>query len=414
MHLPIAAGVVQGRSREEDAAVFIDALVRRNAPLAQAAVELHQRGDLPPSTYIIDLDVLYENAVELCREAERLGLSVLAMTKQFGRNPIAIKTLERAGVDGFVAVDIACAEAIDRARARLGHVGHLVQIPRHETARVVAMRPEYWTVFDPVKAREAGQAAESIGETQAILARVFGPGDIVFESHAGGFDANEIEAVAGTLSALDGCRFAGVSTYPALAFNRKTHKVEPTPNLGTLERAASALEKAGYGRMEANAPGATSTAVLQKLADAGATQVEPGHGFTGTTPLHAVEELVERPAIVYLSEISHLAGGSAYCFGGGLYQCIDTLPGRLEALVGGGPEQALEHRVIAHLTDYQTIDFYGRLTAENGTTIRPGDSVVFCFRPQVFYTRALVAPVSGIANGQPRVEGLFDSTGRAL
>ncbi len=57
-----------------------------------------------------------------------------------------------------------------------------------------------------------------------------------------------------------------------------------------------------------NAPGVTSTPVLQLLADAGATQVEPGHGFTGTTPLHMVMDLVERPAMVYLTEISHLVG----------------------------------------------------------------------------------------------------------
>ena len=57
----------------------------------------------------------------------------------------------------------------------------------------------------------------------------------------------------------------------------------------------------------------------RRLAEAGATQVEPGHGLTGTTPLHAVEDLPELPAVVYVSEVSHLHGGEAYCFGGGLY-----------------------------------------------------------------------------------------------
>ncbi len=394
--------------------MFLDRLVQRNPNLVRAAVELHQRGDLPPSTYVIDLDVLFENTVALCREAKRLGLSVLAMTKQIGRNPIAIQTLERAGVDGFVAVDVACAEAIDRAGGRLGHVGHLVQIPKHEAARVAAMKPDYWTVFDLQKAKEAGRAAKSTGDTQAILARVFGSERVMFESHAGGFDAEEIEKVARTLSTVDGCRFAGVSTYPALSFNHETRLVEPTPNLKTVGRVARTLEKLGYGQIQVNAPGATSTAVLQILADGGATQVEPGHGLTGTTPLHAVAELVERPALIYLSEISHLAIGSAFCFGGGLYQCIDTIPGLLEALVGADPEEALTRRAIAHLTDYQTIDFYGRLTAKSGTTIRAGDSVVFCFRPQIFYTRALVAPVSGISSGNPRIEGLFDSQGRSV
>lgn len=394
--------------------MFINGLVRRNPDLVRTAVELHQSGDLPPSTYVIDLDVLYENAVALCREARRLGVSVLGMTKQFGRNPIAIQTLERAGVDSFVAVDMGCAEAVNRAGAHLGHVGHLVQIPKHDAQRAASFRPDYWTVFDSVKAEEAGRAAKSLKRTQPILARIFGRGDIAFESHAGGFAAEEIEAVAHTLSVIEGCRFAGISTYPALSFNHETRTVEPTPNLKTLTEAATTLDKLGYGPIAVNAPGVTSTVVLQLLADAGATQVEPGHGFTGTTPLHAVADLVERPAIVYLSEISHREGGSAYCFGGGLYQCIDTIAGPLEALVGSGPDETLRHRATAHLTEYQTIDFYGRLTAEDDTRIRSGDSVIFCFRPQVFYTRAAVAPISGIASGRPHIEGLFDSQGRAL
>ncbi len=405
--------------------MFIDRLIQRNVDLARAAVELHQAGELPPSTYVIDLDVLYENAFALCTEARRLGLSVVAMTKQFGRNPLAIRTLENAGVERFVAVDVTDASAIDRAGAHLGHVGHLVQIPKHEAARVAAMNPDYWTVVNQIKAEEAGRAAKSIGRTQAVLARLFGRGDLSFESHAGGFDADEMEATAHVLSGIEGCRFAGVTTYPALMFNGDNNTVEPTTNLATLQRVATALERLGYGPLEVNAPGVTSTAVLQMLADSGATQVEPGHGFTGTTPLHLVKDLVERPALVYLSEVSHLAGESAYCFGGGLYaelgyqyaelgQSIASVPLRLQALVGAGPDQALTRRATAHLTDYHTIDFYGRLTAENGTVIRPGDSVVFCFRTQVFYTRALVAPVSGIASGQPRVEGLFDSAGREV
>jgi predicted amino acid racemase len=406
--------------------MFLDRLIERNAGLARAALELHQRGELPPSTYVIDLDGLHENAVALCQEAQRLGLSVLAMTKQFGRNPVAIKTLASAGVEAFAAVDIADAQAICRAGVRLGHVGHLVQIPKGSAAGVAAMQPDYWTVVSQVKAEEAGGAARSLGRTQAVLARIFGRGDLVFESHAGGFDADDIAAVARNLSAVDGCRLAGVTTYPALVFNDSTDAVEPSPNLATMRRAAAELEQLGYGPLVVNAPGVTSTAVLGMLADAGATQVEPGHGFTGTTPLHLSGNAKERPAMVYLSEISHLAGGYAYCFGGGLYaefgsryaelgyRGSDSEPETLEALVGREPAQALEQRATLQLTDYHTIDFYGRIRPENGVAVHPGDSVILCFRGQVFYTRAYVAPVSGIAAGEPRVEGLFDSAGREV
>jgi predicted amino acid racemase len=97
--------------------VFVGQLIRRNADLATAAVELHQAGELLPSTYVIDLDALYENAVALCGEARRLGLTVLAMTKQFGRNPVAIQTLERAGVESFVAASPRGAREGDLRRA---------------------------------------------------------------------------------------------------------------------------------------------------------------------------------------------------------------------------------------------------------------------------------------------------------
>ncbi len=86
-----------------------------------------------------------------------------------------------------------------------------------------------------------------------------------------------------------------------------------------LRRAADALARAGRRDIEINAPGTTSSAVVPALAEAGATQCEPGHGLTGTTPLHAMEDLPERPAAVYLTEVSHLHAGRAYCFGGGLY-----------------------------------------------------------------------------------------------
>ncbi len=222
--------------------MFVDQLIRRNAGLATAAVDLHQAGELPPSTYLIDLDALYENAAALCQEARRLGLSVLAMTKQFGRNPVAIQTLERAGVESFVAVDVADAQAINRAAAHLGHVGHLVQIPKHAAAEVAAMQPDYWTVVDETKAEEAGRAARSLGRTQAILARVFGPDDLTFASHAGGFAVGDVAATARNLSATRGCRLAGVTTYPALSFNGASNTVEPTPNLATMRRVVTELE----------------------------------------------------------------------------------------------------------------------------------------------------------------------------
>ena len=116
-----------------------------------------------------------------------------------------------------------------------------------------------------------------------------------------------------------GSRFAGITTFPALLFDAATRTVKPTPNLETLRLASETLARFGHKGIEINAPGTTSSVTLEALADAGATQVEPGHGLTGTTPLHVTSDLPETPAVVYLTEVSHLSGGEAFCFGGGLY-----------------------------------------------------------------------------------------------
>ena len=160
--------------------------------------------------------------------------------------------------------------------------------------------------------------------------------------------------------------------------------------------------------MSVNAPGTTSTAVLSILADAGATQAEPGHGLTGTTPPHATQDLPELPAAVYLTEVSHLHGGRAYAFGGGLY--IDPVFPDYQVRAVVGAEPTADDTAVADVTipPPSAIDYYAMVDAA-GRTITPGDSVVFGFRIQAFVTRAYVAGVHGIASGQPQLAGLWSS-----
>jgi predicted amino acid racemase len=158
-----------------------------------------------------------------------------------------------------------------------------------------------------------------------------------------------------------------------------------------------------------NAPGTNSAAVFQLLADHGATQVEPGHALTGTTPLHAVRDLVEVPAVCYVTEVSHAHDGRAYVFGGGLY--IDPVfpPYALHALVA---ERRGEPRLVAAtIPPPEAIDYYGQLDAGGGAVPRTGATVVFGFRIQAFVTRAYVAGVSGVAAGRPHVDGIWNVDG---
>jgi predicted amino acid racemase len=394
--------------------MFLKTLKRRNRPFIEAAVELHQAGEVPANSYLLDLDTMQANARIMVDEADRLGLKIYAMSKQFGRNPAAFDALAAGGIDSYVAVDMACARPIHAAGYRVGHIGHLVQIPQREALAAARMKPDYWTVFSYEKAQEASEASGKASHTQQLLARIYAGGDRFYMGHEGGFKAEEIVVVADKLDRLPYAEFAGITTFPALLFDPETNEVSPTPNLRTLENAAAALAAAGREHIEINAAGTTSTKVMAALASAGTTQVEPGHGLTGSTPLHAVRDLPEDPGMLYLSEISHVYNGHPYCFGGGLY--IDPVfpPYDVQALVGADPDAALSNVVKATLPPPSAIDYYGILDPNEGRPIRTGDTVVFGFRVQAFVTRAYIVSVAGVSKGEPRVEGIWTSDGHRV
>jgi predicted amino acid racemase len=382
--------------------MFLDLLTRRNPALIEAAIALHQDGKLPANCYVLDLDTVEENARIFNVKAKSLGLKTFAMTKQVGRHSGFCKAVMRGGMDRCVAVDIACAVACHRAGLKVGHLGHLVQIPGGEADLAAGhLQPDYWTVFSDDKADEAAQAAHRFGRDQALLARIQTEGDTFYRGHEGGFDAETIVEVADRMDARNGAHFAGVTTFPALLFDQETRKVKPTLNLATLNRAAEALVKAGRSGIEINAPGTTSSAVLPALADAGATQCEPGNGLHGTTPLHAIEDLPERPAVLYLSEVSHTHADKAFCFGGGLYVDPVFPEYDVQAIVSTNPDDKSTRSV--EIPNRQSIDYYGMIDATGASGPQTGDSVIFGFRGQAFVTRAYIAGISGIASGNPTV-----------
>lgn len=391
--------------------MFLECLLQKNHAFVEAAIELHQQGKIPANSCVLDLDMMRHNSAIFSEEAKRLGLKTFAMTKQIGRTPPALQAIVDGGIESFVAVDLDGARPIHQAGHHLGHIGHLVQIPRDQANEAAAMKADYWTVFSNEKAAEAAQAAAELGRTQSLLARIQAPGDTFYMGHEGGFAAKNISSVAAQIDALTGADFAGITTFPALLYDAETRSVQPTPNLKTLEQAATQLAKDSVTDIEINAPGTTSTAVLSMLADAGTTQVEPGNGLHGTTPLHAVRDLPEQPAILYLSEISHHHAGKAYCFGGGLY--VDPVFAQypVQALVGRTFTAATNNRLPATFPPDNAIDYYALIDYEMTKPPEPGETAIFGFRQQAFVTRTLVVPVSGIATGTPVVDGIWTPWG---
>jgi predicted amino acid racemase len=394
--------------------MFLDRLRTLNPGLARAAIELHQAGELLANTYLLDLQAIAANTSTIRAAADAAGLSLYAMTKQFARNPDACDVIAAAGIPSAVAVDVQCMEAVQRSSMRIGHVGHLVQPHRGAEDAIIAAEPEVVTVFDEAIAARLGAAAARQGRTQAVLLRVTAPGDRFYFGHGGGFPLTSIAAQARRVDAIHGLRVAGVTTFPALLADPDRGRVVGTPNLTTLLRAAEVLRRAGFTVEQVNAPGTTSAGTMAMLANAGATHAEPGNGLHGTTPLMVLDPTSpEIPAIVYVSEVSHLDGSEAYVFGAGLY--IDKVLGEygLRALVGRD-ERALEGTVPAEMAPDGAIHYYAKLHLPDAHDVRVGDTVVLCFRPQVFVTRGRTRSVRGSGTGSPVLGPTYDVDARRV
>ena len=154
-----------------------------------------------------------------------------------------------------------------------------------------------------------------------------------------------------------------------------------------------------------NFPSATCCSSIEKIACFGGTHGEPGHGLSGTTPLHATSSQMEIPCVVYVSEISHNFSKRAYCYGGGYYRHSRIR----EAYVGKYLQGAKRMNIIPPEDD--VVDYH--LALDQEATV--GDSVVTAFRYQIFVTRSDVVLIEGLHQGKEvKIVGCYDSQGRKL
>ena len=115
--------------------------------------------------------------------------------------------------------------------------------------------------------------------------------------------------------------------------------------------------------------------------------------------------------MLYLTEVSHLSGGKAYCFGGGFY--IDPVfpDYDVKAIVGAEPTTAAGALRSVEVPPPSAIDYYAMIDASAPNAPKPNDTAVFGFRGQAFVTRAYVVGVSGISLGMPKVETIENGFG---
>lgn len=387
--------------------MFLDTLLTRNPGLVEAATALHRDGEIPPDTYVMDLDAIEANAALLAAEAERLGISLWFVVKQLGRNPELIRAIARH-IPKYAAIDPPEARTLHAAGARAGNLGHLVQIPRRALPEMLAWRPETVTVYDLANARAVSEAATELGFVQDVLVRLEGVEGTVYPGQEGGVPLARLDAFAEAAERLPGIRLAGVTAFPCVLCDPATGAPYATPNFAMALKARDVLAARGHEGLLLSAPSATSMASLPLLAGLGATHGEPGHALTGTTPLHALDpDQPETPAYVYVSEVAHtLDDGRPALFGGGFYarsHIKSALLPRTGARLGVQDAPA------------ENIDYYRLLDAPAaGADVRIGDTALLAFRTQIFVTRSTVAVVSGISSGAPRRVGLYDAQGRSL
>jgi predicted amino acid racemase len=395
--------------------MLLNRALQRNPGLLQAAIELHQRGEIPAPTFMVDLDAVSENAGLMAREADRLGLRVFVMTKQHGRNPYINHACLAQGLHATVAVETLEARLLHRFKTPIGHVGHLSNIPKNAVDEVVGMDPEYITVFTYDSAKWISDAAKNQGKVQNLYVRVNKPGDEVFRGMVGGWLLDECVSGIRPILNLPNVRVAGLTQFPCLSYSTKDPNLaRPTTGFETMKRAKETLEKElGLTDLRLNAPGVNNCATFKVVAEHGATDVEPGAGVTGCGMPHAYHDLPEKPAQVYVTEVMHHWDGETYTLGGG-GTYIESFGGHLDyplpCMVGSDFETAKDN--IFTLGERGVLDYH--IVGVDGKKSNVGDTAVWGFHPQYFANRAYVSIVTGISRGEPKVEAIFDGAVNAL
>lgn len=389
----------------------------RNPAMLEAAIGLHQDGVIPPSTHLIDLDAVAHNASVIAEAARRYNLTAFAMTKQDGHEPHMTRLVLDRGFDGVTAVEAMQAYRIHRYGFPLGNVGHTSQLPRAEVHRILAMDPAFVTVYTLQAAQWVSEACVALGRTQPLYVTVGRPGDE--GTHAelfGGWDeAGCVEALRPVLS-LPNVRIAGIAQHITIDYPSQDdpYTARPTEAFFTALRVRERLEHdLGLGDLRINCSGNCNAVTARILASYGATDIEPGAALVGSGRFHALVDMPEIPAQVFVSEITHHWAGNAYAIGGG-FGFVWDMDGTL-APFSGIVGRSLDEARMQPL-DFQGppwYDVYGLFDDPHGVA-KAGDTLLFVHLPQVIMERCYVAAVSGISKQRPIVEALLDSEGTVL
>lgn len=378
--------------------MFVNKTLDKNKKLIETAIKFHQEGLILPDTYVIDLDTLIDNATKILIQASKNNMDMYFMLKQLGRNPYIAKKLMEIGYKGAVVVDYKEARIMMKNNIHIANVGHLVQIPNSMIEELVNYNCDYFTVYSYDKIDLINKFAQKVNKVQEILVRVVDKNDLIYSGQTAGFYLEELEDLIKKVNNLANIKIAGVTSFPCFLYDEKEDRIKETNNLFTVLKAKEILELNGIEVTNINAPSTTCVSTIKEMAKYHVTSGEPGHGLTGTTPLHSKDNCEETPCVVYLSEISHNFDGKSYCFGGGHYRRSHVE----NALI----TKELKKTKVIPPTD-ESIDYHFGLNNQ----FNVGDSVIMAFRFQIFVTRSEVCVIEGLDKNEPKIQGIYTSQG---
>jgi predicted amino acid racemase len=382
--------------------MFLDKVLERNQALVDTTINLHQKNILNPDSYIIDVDAFLSNADLMLYEANKNNIDLYFMLKQVGRNPYLASKLVELGYKGAVVVDSKEARVMMKHNIPICNVGHLVQIPEKDIEKIINYGVDYITVYSYEKIESINKVCKKLNKKQNLLIRVVGVNDNIYSGQTAGFYVNELKELVDKCNDLEFISIKGITNFPCFLYDEKTNDIEGTENLKTLLEAKELLEKYGVKLDNINAPSTTSFRTIQKMADYPITSGEPGHGLSGTTPYHAFNSDYEVPAVVYLTEVSHVFDNESYCFGGGFYR-----RGHLKNALVFDKKLKDQSKTLVTTPDDDSIDYHFWLQDKFSV----GSSVIMAFRFQMFVCRSDVYLIEGINTGKPRIIGLYNGLG---
>ncbi len=356
--------------------------------------------------------------------ADQHDVRLYYMSKQTARNPLIAQATVNAGFEGLVTVEPQEWSTLVRYGIKIGHVGHLANVPVNDIDYVLKVaKPQVITVFNLEKARLISQRAEKLGIVQELLVRPTSPLDTLYPYMEGGIPEEHAVRTMQEINTLPNVRVVGVTSFPCMLLELTTMEPVAMPNIETLRRVAEEARRNGIEIKQVNTPPVCTSKTIPVYASMGSTHLEPGLGVSGMNPFQIYDKgsHPEIPAGVYVTEVSHFFGEYAMVYAGGFgyiemfelaYNGKSYVPDvakmQLKALVGRSPQELMKNPVMAeHYKGF--IDYHARLYKDTAAhAMNVGDTAVYGFRAQMFVTRSQIAVVSGIRENNPKLVGLFD------